>query len=253
MDPHHKIWNAQQQELLRALENPRDHGRAIELFMVHHGMVHSSLVTGPSTIWSYEDEVLQSLDDADLRCIPTGEPHSIAWILWHLARCEDVTMNILIANDKQVLLKDDWPTRIGFDSRETGNALDAAAIALLSETVNLEALKAYRVAVGCRTREIVGNTQPAELRLKVDPARLERAWVEGAVVASTRWLADYWGKKTLAGLLLMPPTRHNFVHLNEAARNQEDTDPEKSCGRVKKDTASTIIKRPARAFLHYLK
>jgi hypothetical protein len=218
MDPHHKIWNAQQQELLRALENPRDHDRAIELFMIHHGMVHSSLVTGPSTIWSYEDEVLQNLGEVDLRCIPAGEPHSIAWILWHLARCEDVTMNILIANDTQVLMKDDWQTRIGFDSRETGNAIDAAAIALLSQTVNLDALKAYRVAVGRRTREVVGNAQPAELKQKVDPARLERVWAEGAVEASTRWLADYWGKKTLAGLLLMPPTRHNFVHLNEAAR-----------------------------------
>jgi hypothetical protein len=31
-------------------------------------------------------------------------------------------------------------------------------------------------------------------------------------------LSDYWSKKTIAGLLLMPPTRHNFVHLNEAAR-----------------------------------
>jgi len=29
---------------------------------------------------------------------------------------------------------------------------------------------------------------------------------------------DYWSGLTLAGLLLMPPTRHNFIHLNEALR-----------------------------------
>lgn len=28
----------------------------------------------------------------------------------------------------------------------------------------------------------------------------------------------YWGGRTLAGLLLMPPTRHNFLHLSEALR-----------------------------------
>ena len=29
---------------------------------------------------------------------------------------------------------------------------------------------------------------------------------------------DYWGGKTFAGQLLMPATRHNFVHLNKAMR-----------------------------------
>jgi hypothetical protein len=29
---------------------------------------------------------------------------------------------------------------------------------------------------------------------------------------------EYWGGLTYAGLLLMPPTRHNFIHLNEALR-----------------------------------
>lgn len=32
-----------------------------------------------------------------------------------------------------------------------------------------------------------------------------------------RFVTDYWSRRTIAGLLLMPATRHNFVHLNEAA------------------------------------
>jgi hypothetical protein len=32
---------------------------------------------------------------------------------------------------------------------------------------------------------------------------------------------DYWSKKTIAGLLLMPPTRHCILHLNEAMRIKE--------------------------------
>ena len=31
-------------------------------------------------------------------------------------------------------------------------------------------------------------------------------------------LVKYWGKRDTAGLLLMPATRHNFIHLNEALR-----------------------------------
>jgi hypothetical protein len=41
---------------------------------------------------------------------------------------------------------------------------------------------------------------------------------EGAVVEAARGLIDYLGNRTISGLLLMPPTRHNFIHLNEAER-----------------------------------
>ena len=39
---------------------------------------------------------------------------------------------------------------------------------------------------------------------------------EGAVIDSASVVTDYWSKRTIAGLFLMPATRHNIVHLNEA-------------------------------------
>jgi hypothetical protein len=50
---------------------------------------------------------------------------------------------------------------------------------------------------------------------------LEQVKAQGAVVPAAGWLLDYWAGLTLAGLLLMPPTRHNFVHLNEALRARQ--------------------------------
>jgi hypothetical protein len=38
----------------------------------------------------------------------------------------------------------------------------------------------------------------------------------GALVESAHGIAEYWSKRDIAGLLLMPATRHNLVHLNEA-------------------------------------
>ena len=96
--------------------------------------------------------------------------------------------------------------------------MDAEAIADLSRTIEFEALRAYRLAVGCRTREIVAQLRPEALKQKVDPARLRRVMDGGAVVEAARGIVDYWGRRTIAGLLLMPPTRHNFLHLNEALR-----------------------------------
>lgn len=40
----------------------------------------------------------------------------------------------------------------------------------------------------------------------------------GAVTPEALEIVTYWSKRTIAGLLLMPPTRHNFLHLNEAFR-----------------------------------
>jgi hypothetical protein len=35
------------------------------------------------------------------------------------------------------------------------------------------------------------------------------------------WLLDFWGKKTVAGILLMPITRHQIVHLNDCIKLKE--------------------------------
>ncbi|NIS79815.1 MAG: hypothetical protein GTO14_06325 [Anaerolineales bacterium] len=57
-----------------------------------------------------------------------------------------------------------------------------------------------------------------DFRKDVDPARLQQVLFEGAVVEAAQGLIDYWSRRNIAGLLLMPATRHNFVHLNEAQR-----------------------------------
>ena len=217
MDPNRKLWNQQQQVLQRALSRLDDHQKAIELFLSQHAMLHSAKLVR-SRLWSFEDEVWQDTTEEAIRCIPRGCDHSIAWCIWHLARIEDVTMNLLVAGSPQLLHRDDWLKRMGITARDTGNAMDKASVARLSTAIDIEALRAYRLAVGRRTREIVKRLLPEELKQKIDPARLQQVMAEGALVEAASGIADYWGKRTIAGLLLMPPTRHTFLHLNEALR-----------------------------------
>ena len=91
-------------------------------------------------------------------------------------------------------------------------------VARLSAQVDIEALRAYRIAVGRRTREIINQLKPGEGKQKIEPSRLQQLKDAGAVLDEAEWLIRYWGRLNKAGLLLMPPTRHNFVHLNEAIR-----------------------------------
>ncbi|HZU87393.1 MAG TPA: DinB family protein [Anaerolineaceae bacterium] len=217
MDPNRKLWNDQQQALRQALSRPAEHARAIELFLAQHAMLHAADVSG-SNLYSFDNELWHGLSDEAARRIPPGEEHSIAWMIWHLARIEDVTMNLLLAGQAQLYLQDAWMERLKISFRDTGNSLDPVEIAGLSAAIDIPALRAYRIAVGRRTREVVQHLQPQEVKKKVLPARLERVQAEGAVTAAAQWLLDYWGGLTISGLLLMPPTRHNLVHLNEAIR-----------------------------------
>ncbi len=217
MDPHRKAWNQGQQVLRQALSQSTQYSKVLELFLNQHAVLHSAAIT-PSGSWSFEDEIWQDLSQAAARCIPPGGEHSIAWLFWHIARIEDVTMNVLVAGHPQLLLQDGWLERLRVAVRDTGNATPPQAVAELSAALDLEALRAYRLAVGCRTRQVVTQLSPEALKQKVDPSRLQRLMDEGAVVEAAHGLIDYWGSLSNAGLLLMPPTRHNFVHLNEALR-----------------------------------
>jgi hypothetical protein len=153
-----------------------------------------------------------------IRRVPRNCEHSVAWIIWHIARCEDITMNLLVAGSLQVLNQEGWLERTKSPICHTGNEMNEAEIVDFSTAVDIKALRAYRVAVGRRTREIVNQLGPEDLERKVNPAHLQRIWDEGAVVEAASYIVDYWGKRDVAGLLLMPASRHHIVHLNEALK-----------------------------------
>ena len=217
MDIHREQWNEQQQVLRQALSSPESTLHAISLFLDQHAMVHCSAVS-QSGLYSFEDEIWDGLTKENARCIPPSLEHSIVWCLWHLTRCEDITMNMLVAGTPQLLLWDGWFERMKISFQDTGNAMSPEEIRVFSEMVDIPALLGYRQAVGRRTREIVKSLRTEEFKRKTDPLRLQQVLVEGAVLGSQQWLTDYWGGLTVAGLLLMPPTRHNLVHLNEAGK-----------------------------------
>jgi hypothetical protein len=217
MDLNHLAWNENQQSLQDALAHPDNHPEWLRLFLRQHLQVHSRRVAEQGQ-WSFEDEVLEGLTDSALRVIPANGQHSIAWILWHLARIEDLTMNMLIAGADQLFVREGWAEKLKAPIRDTGNEIDKEHVKLLSQTINLESLRAYRVSVGQRTRTIVSSLPMEILGQKVDPKRIQDVRLSGDVIPAAEGIVNYWSRRTVAGLLLMPPTRHCFTHLNEALR-----------------------------------
>ena len=85
-------WNERQKNLRHDLEMGVNFPASIQLFLEQHAMVHDSEMTS-SHYESFADEIWVDLTEKYFRRIPLAEDFSIAWIIWHTARIEDITMN----------------------------------------------------------------------------------------------------------------------------------------------------------------
>ena len=217
MDTARKNWNARQKELRTLFSDPLNYPQAVDLFLQQHAEVHSGIMSAVGSL-SFEDEVINDMTDNQIRCIPDRMDHSIVRILWHLARIEDVTMNMLVAGSKQVFDRGKWLGKLKVSLIHTGNAISIRDITELSNRIDTVQLRKYRVAVGRQTEKIVKQLDSAKIDQKVSSTRLDLILQERAVVEDAKGLISYWSKRTIAGLLLMPPTRHCFIHLNEALK-----------------------------------
>jgi hypothetical protein len=217
MHPGYKAWNEGQQELRLALKHPGGGSQVIGLFLRQHAMIHSAAMSGME-LWSFEDEVWEDLSESAARRVPDGGEHSIAWIVWHLTRCEDITMNLLVAHAPQVISQDNWLGTMNSALMHTGNHMSPQEVAAFGSGLELSALRAYRSAVGRRTRQIAIALTAADFKRTVEPAWLEQVLAQGALLPEAQEVYSYWGRCTVSELLLMPATRHNTLHFNEALK-----------------------------------
>jgi hypothetical protein len=212
-----KTLNRQQTKLREALEGALPFDHAIRLCLQQHTALHSAQISS-NQIWSFEDEILDDLSTEIFRRIPRNEEHSIVWCIWHLARIEDTAMNMLVAGNPPAFEQGNWFERLGVPFRDVGNEMSAEEIELLSATIDLQALRTYRAAVGSQTQAIIAGLTAKYLKQKVEPDRIQQVLKTCMVRPEASYITDYWSKRDITGLLLMPATRHNIVHLNEAAR-----------------------------------
>lgn len=212
-----KPWNENIKKLRDIILKQDKLSESIELCLWLHSMVHLSEMSGIS-IKTFEDELWEGLDEDTFKTAVKDEGRTIAYNLWHITRIEDITMNILVAENKQVFNNENWKKRINANIVDTGNALTENEIMEFSQGINMQELKNYRIAVGRKTREIIKGLKPHDMKRKFEKQSLRQILNEGAVANAdkAKWLVDFWGRKNVAGIILMPATRHQVVHINEA-------------------------------------
>ena len=212
-----KPWNNEIKQLREIILKPDRIEESRRLSLSLHAMVHSSIMSGIDKK-TFEDELWEELDENTFRTSKNEKGRTIAYGIWHSTRIEDITMNLLVAGDKQIFNRENWKERLNSKIADTGNAMSANEIMEFSKVINMQELKNYRIQVGRRTRDIIKNLSTVDMKRKFDKYRLQRILDEGAVldVEASNWLIDFWERKNVSGIILMPVTRHQVVHINES-------------------------------------
>ncbi len=212
-------WNNNQKLLRTLISKDSTHSAAIDLCLKQHAMVHRSEVSDyhQSTL---EDPLWNNITEDIFRDFVNSDHGTIARNMWHSTRIEDITMNLLVAEDIQVFKTDNWQERLNTTIQDTGNAMTNQEVIEFSRNVNMPELINYRVAVGKKSQQIINTLSYKDLKTRVSLSGLKAIIDQGAVldIEGANWLIDFWSKKNVAGILLMPATRHNLVHINQSKR-----------------------------------
>src|SRR5262245_61183664 len=154
----------------------------VTFFCLQHGRVHSSKV---SSVLSIADQIFSGLTDQQMRARPAKGLNSLVWLLWHMARVEDVGVNLIVMAGQQVL-DEGWSSRL-VPRTDVGNGKAAEELTEFAAGADIDAIRAYRDAVGRRTRDIVQALEPARWTEVVSPADAARAPETG--------LRSSWGSR----------------------------------------------------------
>lgn len=169
------------------LKDPADSEFIKAEAMYLHSQLHSGSVYGINN--TYFDEIAAGINEENFKLCPTARNMTPAWDLWHITRIEDITASILLCNDEEVFS--------------------------LSESLSVKALFAYRENVGRKTKKFLKTLTLDQLSKTFLPSQIIRIKDEGAVIPETEGLMNYWGRKTVSGIITMPLTKHQIIHLND--------------------------------------
>jgi len=88
----------------------------LAFFVGQHEHVHAAIRPGISSL---ENFVCNQLSEAQMRQRPDNHS-SIAFLLWHIARFEDVIINVRLHDAPEVLDREGWLARLGVERRDVG-------------------------------------------------------------------------------------------------------------------------------------
>lgn len=111
-------------------------------------------------------QAAEGLSTEQLHFVPEGESHSIAWIIWHGARVEDLIVQQVLRGQRPEWETGGWAARTGLPEKGFGTG-QSAEEARAVRIADLEAFAAYAGQVAAHTQEYLSNLSDADLEREV--------------------------------------------------------------------------------------
>ena len=184
-----------------------DKMNTIQFFKLHHYRLH------------FEKGGLQNridgLTDEQMRLCPNNL-NSIAWMLWHLTRCEDVGINRLVCENTQVFDENNWAEKINISRRDIGTSMTYQEVINLSSQININALRNYNLEVAKKIQLSIENVKPEDLDKIPDPEYLHKVlFEEDSLCKNSEWVAEHYSNKTKGWFLGHLGLTHGKGHLGQ--------------------------------------
>ena len=132
---------------------------ARDLLIEEHSAVHSAAVGGNKA--SLAERTFGGLTDDQMRVRPREDLNSLAWLMWHIARAEDIMTNIIV-NGRDQVFDDGWLPRLKITRRDFGIGMTKPEVSELTGQVDVPALREYRDGVGRQTQDVIRGLGPSD-------------------------------------------------------------------------------------------
>jgi DinB superfamily len=186
---------------------------ARDLFLAQHAAVQSAAVGGNKG--SAAERTFAGLTDDQMRVRPREDLNSLSWLMWHIARAEDIMVNRVLYGKPQVL-DEAWLKRLGIARRDFGIGMTSPEVTELTGQLEVGALREYRDAVGRRTRELVSGFKAEDWQGDVSADNVAAATAEGAFGARAEIVAKVFTGRPRVGVLNGLALFHPSGHMGEA-------------------------------------
>lgn len=151
---------------------------------------------------------------------------TIAYSLYHVFRIEDIVANTLIKKGTQVFFEKDYQNRMHSPIITTGNELVKQEIAEFSSKLDIDELYQYITDVDTATTQLLKKLtyQDSKIKMTEQDKEMVRELKVVSEDENAIWLIDYWCKKNIQGLILMPFSRHWIMHVEASIRIEKKND-----------------------------
>jgi len=188
---------------------------ARDLFLDQHAAMHSAAVGGNKM--SASERAFTGVSDEQMRVRPREDLNSLAWLVWHIARAEDIFINSVLGGRTQLFDDESWAKRLAVVRRDFGIGMTSAEVTELTRQIDVGMLREYRDAVGRRTREVIGGFKPQDWEGTVSVEAVQRAAGEGAFGVRTEQIVKAFPGRPRSAILSGIALFHPAGHIGEAA------------------------------------